>query len=228
MGEGLEAYEYEPRLDGDGVVWKDPVTTSRWPEVLAPVTDPFDNEGGMRQIRGNLGRGIVKISAVKPEHRHVKAPCRVFSDQESFKLAFDAGELERDLVAVVRFQGPKACGMPELHQLTPYLGVLQDRGYQVALVTDGRMSGASGKVPTAIHMSPEALAGGPLAKLRDGDVIELDAAKGKLNVELDADEFAAREAVVHAHANDTLGRGLFASMRDAVAGFRVGRINFPF
>ncbi len=228
MGEGLEAYEYEPRLDGDGVVWKDPVTTSRWPEVLAPVTDPFDNEGGMRQIRGNLGRGIVKISAVKPEHRHVKAPCRVFSDQESFKLAFDAGELERDLVAVVRFQGPKACGMPELHQLTPYLGVLQDRGYQVALVTDGRMSGASGKVPTAIHMSPEALAGGPLAKLRDGDVIELDAAKGKLNVELDADEFAAREAVVHAHANDTLGRGLFASMRDAVEVSELGASTFHF
>lgn len=228
MGEGLAAYEYEPKLEGDELVWKDQVAASRWPEVLAPVRDPFDPEGGMRQIRGNLGRGIVKISAIKPEHRYVKAPCRVFSDQERFKLAFDAGELNRDVVAVVRFQGPKACGMPELHQLTPYLGVLQDRGYKVALVTDGRMSGASGKVPAAIHMSPEALSGGPLARLRDGDVIELDAASGSLNVELDAGEFASRETASHEHANDTLGRGLFAGMRQLVEASELGASTFRF
>jgi len=228
MGEGLSLYEFEPKLAGDNVVWEDPVTTSRWPDVLAPVAEPFDPEGGMRQIRGNLGRGIVKVSAVKPEHRHVKAPCRVFSDQESFKQAFDNGELDRDLVAVVRFQGPKACGMPELHQLTPYLGVLQDRGHQVALVTDGRMSGASGKVPAAIHMSPEALAAGPLAKLMDGDVIELDADRGQLNVEIDAAELAAREVTVHEHSNDTLGRGLFTSMRDTVEVSELGASTFRF
>lgn len=228
MGNGLEAYELEPELDGDAVSWARPVEQSKWPEVLRPADDPFDTEGGLRQITGNLGRGIVKLSAVETSHRHIKAPCRIFNDQEQFKAAFEAGELERDVIAVVRFQGPKACGMPELHQLTPYLGVLQDRGFSVALVTDGRMSGASGKVPAAIHMSPEALDGGPLARLRDGDMLELNADSGSLNVLVAEQEFAKRPLQQHQHANDTLGRSLFGAMRHTVAASEQGASTFMF
>ncbi len=155
-------------------------------------------------MEGNLGRGVMKVSAVAVEHQVVEAPVRIFHDQASLAAAFKAGELERDLVAVVRFQGPRANGMPELHKLTPFLGVLQDRGFKVALVTDGRMSGASGKVPAAIHVSPEALAGGPLAKLRDGDVVRVDGTTGELRVLVDAAEWEARP-LVETPAIDNLG-----------------------
>lgn len=244
MGDGLEAYECAPILqevvDEDQsndeakvqaqnkVVWEEKVTESTWPEVLSPLHSPIAAEGGLRLINGNLGNGIVKISAVKPEHRHVKAPCRIFNDQASLKSAFEAGELDRDFIAVVRFQGPKACGMPELHQLTPYLGVLQDRGFKVALVTDGRMSGASGKIPAAIHLSPEASNGGPLARLRDGDILELDSDNGTLNADIPADQLQQRELVIHTQDNDTLGRNLFASFRDTVEPSELGASTFRF
>ena len=147
---------------------------------------------GVRLISGNIGKGVIKVSAVQSSHRHVEAPCKIFHDQDALKTAFEAGELEQDVVVVVRFQGPQANGMPELHKLTPYLGVLQDKGFKVALVTDGRMSGASGKVPAAIHLSPEAIAGGPIGKLRDGDVICLDADQGILEARVEPDEWAQR------------------------------------
>lgn len=226
MGSGLADYELAPQLHGEKVQWQEIPAASAWPEVLRPVDEPFDDEGGLRQIRGNLGNGIVKLSAVDPGHRRIKAPCRVFSDQESLKQAFSAGELDRDFIAVVRFQGPRACGMPELHQLTPYLAVLQDRGFKVALVTDGRMSGASGKVPSAIHLSPEALDGGPLAKLEDGDILALDADAGTLSVLVDQAQFDARQPVFHQHANDSLGRHLFASFRHAVSRSELGASTF--
>jgi phosphogluconate dehydratase len=186
--------------------------------VARPASSPFSATGGLKLLRGNLGRSVIKVSAV-PDDRHViEAPARVFDSQSELQQAFNAGELERDVVCVVRWQGPQANGMPELHKLTPPLSVLQGKGLRVALVTDGRMSGASGKVPAAIHVSPEAAAGGPLAKVRDGDVIRLDAVAGTLDVLVPADEWASREAVVQPEeqriANGHgLGRDLFAGMR---------------
>jgi phosphogluconate dehydratase len=168
----FRAYATNPYLEGEGLVW-DAVGESTDLDMLRPVSDPFLPDGGMRLVQGNLGRAIFKISAVAPERWTTEAPCRVFSDQDQVLAAFAAGELDQDVIVVVRFQGPRANGMPELHKLTPPLGVLQDRGFKVALVTDGRMSGASGKVPAAIHCCPEALCDGPLARLRDGDVIRL-------------------------------------------------------
>ena len=171
---------------------------------------------GLRLMEGNLGRGIMKISAVAPEHRVVQAPARVFVDQAELAAAFQAGELERDFVAVVRFQGPRANGMPELHKLTPFLGVLQDRGYKVALVTDGRMSGASGKVPAAIHLYPEAHEGGPLARLRDGDIIRVDGEQGRVEVLLDEAEWQSRSPLAPPPDHGVgSGRELFAFMRAA-------------
>src|SRR5690606_17364398 len=161
--------------------------------VLRPVADPFRRDGGLRVLRGNLGTGAIKVSAVPDDRQVIEAPCRIFSEQEEVKQAFERGELDRDVVVVVRFQGPQANGMPELHQLTPTLSVLQKRGHRVALVTDGRMSGASGTVPAAIHVSPEAAAGGPLARVRDGDVVRLDADGGVLEVLVPDEEFSARE-----------------------------------
>lgn len=228
VGTGLSHYERAPKLISARVRWEDIAEESRWPEVLRPVRNPFSDEGGLRLISGNLGSGVIKISAVDPAHRQVKAPCRIFHDQESFKRAFEAGELERDVVVVVRFQGPQACGMPELHQLTPYLGGLQDKGFKVAIVTDGRMSGASGKVPAAIHLSPEALVQGPLARIRDGDVIELDADTGELRVSLTDKELEERNLVEHTHANNTLGRQLFTCFRDAVGVSESGASVFRF
>jgi len=181
--------------------------------ILRPAARPFQGSGGLVQLNGNLGRAAIKISAVAEEHRVVEAPARVFHDQEAVKAAFRAGELTGDMVVVVRFQGPRACGMPELHALTPVLSVLQGRGQKVALVTDGRMSGASGKVPAAIHVSPEAACGGPIAKIRDGDRLRLDAASGTLEVleEGFAERPAARADLAPHHAG--LGRELFASFR---------------
>jgi len=183
IGSGLDAYRQAPKLAGDGsIVWIDGPTTSGDEKVLAPARKPFSPEGGLRLLDGNLGRAVIKTSAVKPEHHVVEAPAKIFHTQEALAAAFKAGELDRDFVAVVRFQGPRANGMPELHKLTPTLGVLQDRGFKVALLTDGRMSGASGKVPAAIHVTPEAVDGGPIARIRDGDMIRLDAPAGRLEL----------------------------------------------
>ena len=212
-GHGLSRYAQEPKLIDGALVWVDGPGASLNDRILRPAADPFQPSGGLRQLTGNLGRGVIKVSAVKPENHIVEAPARVFSDQEQVKAAFKAGEFTGDTVVVVRFQGPRANGMPELHSLTPVLAVLQDRGLKVALVTDGRMSGASGKVPAAIHMAPEAAAGGPLARLRDGDRVRLDAVAGTLTVQ-EAD-FDARAAVVaDLSANDWgCGRDLFARLR---------------
>ena len=216
VGQGLRRYTQEPFLEDGALVWKEGSTTSLDEAILRPVERAFSPEGGLRVMQGNLGRGVTKISAVAPEHRVVEAPARVFSDQTELAQAFLDGELEQDFVAVVRFQGPKANGMPELHKLTPFLGVLQDRGYKVALVTDGRMSGASGKVPAAIHVSPEALDGGPLCRVRDGDVIRVDGETGELSVRVDQAEFARREPALA--PNDLgigCGRELFGFLRSA-------------
>ena len=215
-GGGLDAYTRSPRLADDGsVIWEDGPTTSGDEKVLAPAARPFSPEGGLRLLQGNLGRAVIKISAVKPEHHVVEAPARIFHCQEEFADAFKAGDLDGDFVAVIRFQGPKANGMPELHQLTPTLGVLQDRGHSVALLTDGRMSGASGKVPAAIHVTPEAADGGAIARLRDGDIIRLHAPAGRLDVLVNAEEFAARvPASIDLSANEFgLGRELFRMFR---------------
>ncbi|MFA1538737.1 phosphogluconate dehydratase [Actinomadura monticuli] len=216
-GATLAAYRNVPEFVDGKAEWRDTVTESGDADVLRPVAEPFDTHGGLRTVRGNLGRAVVKVSAVRPEHRVIEAPARVFDSQERLQAAFAAGELDRDVVAVVRDQGPRANGMPELHRLTPPLGVLQDRGHRVALVTDGRMSGASGAVPAAIHVSPESAAGGPLARVRDGDVVRLDADAGVLEVLVPDEEFAAREPE-HRLPDQTYGTGreLFQAFRDAV------------
>ncbi|MEQ8355958.1 MAG: phosphogluconate dehydratase [Kiloniellaceae bacterium] len=217
-GQGLDNYRQEPKLTSDGaVIWQPAAKKSHDEAVLAPLAQAFSPNGGLKMLDGNLGRAVIKISAVKPERHVIEAPAVIFHSQNDLMAAFKAGELEKDFVAVVRFQGPKAIGMPELHKLTPPLGVLQDRGFKVALVTDGRMSGASGKVPAAIHVTPEAETGGPIAKLRDGDMVRVDAVAGSLTALVPADEWAAREAVTadisQSHAG--LGRELFAPFRAA-------------
>jgi phosphogluconate dehydratase len=181
--------------------------------ILRPVNTPFQADGGMRLVSGNLGRAIFKTSAVTAERRTIEAPARVFDDQDEVIAAFKAGELERDVVVVVRFQGPRANGMPELHKLTPPLGALQDKGFKIALVTDGRMSGASGKVPAAIHLSPEGLGGGPISKLRDGDVIRLCAERGELSVIAADGEWTRRDAAEAPRAAQGMGRELFSLFR---------------
>jgi phosphogluconate dehydratase len=216
-GPGLDAYTTEPTLVDGTLAWQDGPTHSLDTEVLRPVDDPFDKDGGLRMLTGNLGRAVIKTSAVAPEHRLIEAQARVFGDQSEFQAAFEAGELDGDLVAVVRYQGPKANGMPELHKLTPPLGVLQDRGHRVALVTDGRMSGASGKIPAAIHLTPEAADDSPLARLRDGDLVRLDADAGTIEALVDPAEFAARPAAEPPdRAFAGTGRELFESFRRAV------------
>jgi len=211
FGDDLGAFAQEPWLDGDTLAWRDPGPSGD-EEVLRPHSAPFQPEGGMVLVQGNLGRGCFKTSAVDPERWTVEAPCRVFETQKQVTQAFAAGELERDVVVVVRFQGPRANGMPELHKLTPALGVLQDRGFRVALVTDGRMSGASGKVPAAIHVSPEALGGGPLSRLRDGDIVRLSAEDGTLTTTAD---LSLREDAVAPAGESGTGRELFAMFRHA-------------
>ncbi len=214
-GESLRRYQQEPFLDGGRLVWRDGPAASLDREILRPIDDPFQAEGGLRILTGPLGRGVIKTSAVKPEHRIVEAPALVFDDQDQLLAAHKGGELNRDFIAVVRFQGPQANGMPELHSLTPVLGVLQDKGFKVALVTDGRMSGASGKVPAAIHMTPEAAVGGPLAYVRDGDVIRLDAETGTLDIRIDPRELMARPRAACPPAAPGYGRELFGWMRRA-------------
>ena len=214
-GTGLDGYTAEPKLDGDGIRWEPGATETLNDRILRPATDPFAPTGGLKQLDGNLGRGVIKVSAVAPERHVIQAPARIFTDQEQVKEAFKAGELTEDMVVVVRFQGPRANGMPELHSLTPTLSVLQDRGLRVALLTDGRMSGASGKVPAAIHFSPEAADGGPLARLRDGDLIRLDAVAGTvdcLTPGWDQRDPAPFDPEPSAHG---MGRELFAAFRAA-------------
>lgn len=218
-GYGLERYTEMPELEGDRLVWKPAPEKSLRPDVLSTVAEPFAPDGGLRVLDGNLGRGVIKVSAVAPEHRTVEAPAVVFNDQNELKAAFESGDLDRDCIVIVRFQGPKSNGMPELHKLTPYLGVLQDRGFKVGLVTDGRMSGASGKVPAAIHVYPEALDGGPLARVRNGDLVRLDAGSGELSVQVDEQEFASREsekADLNGYHHG-YGRELFGWMRRAAS-----------
>ena len=181
-GDGLARYTQEPKIIDGALVWDEGTGETLNDKIVRPASDPFQPTGGVRRLKGNLGTGVMKVSAVAPERHVIEAPARVFSDQEAVKKAFRAGEFTADTVVVVRFQGPKANGMPELHSLTPILAVLQDKGLKVALVTDGRMSGASGKVPSAIHVSPEALDGGPLARLHDGDLVRVDAVAGTLDV----------------------------------------------
>lgn len=226
-GPGLRRYTREPFLEDGRLVWREGPERSLDEAILRPLDKPFSAEGGLRLMEGNLGRGVMKVSAVAPEHQVVEAPVRIFHDQASLAAAFKAGELERDLVAVVRFQGPRANGMPELHKLTPFLGVLQDRGFKVALVTDGRMSGASGKVPAAIHVSPEAIAGSPLARLRDGDRVRVDGVNGELRVLVDDAEWQARSLEpAPQDGNLGCGRELFAFMRNAMSSAEEGACSF--
>ena len=216
MGGDFESFVREPVFENDTLGWKAPVAESLDTDILSTPAQPFSPEGGVRLLSGNLGRSVIKVSAVAREHWQVSAPAIVINSQDDLKAKFDSGDLNRDCVVVVRFQGPQANGMPELHKLTPMLGVLQDRGYKVALVTDGRMSGASGKVPAAIHLTPEAIGKGPIARLQDGDVITLDAEAGILRVELDEATFNNRPFASAPAVAGTVGRGLFASARSQV------------
>ncbi len=227
-GAGLTAYTQEPYLDNGKLRWREGATTSGDSAVLRPVSSPFSADGGLKLLRGNLGRSIIKVSSVKPDRRVIEAPARIFEDQAAVSAAFKAGELDRDVVVVVRGQGPRANGMPELHKLTPALASLQSRGFRVALVTDGRMSGASGSVPAAIHLSPEVRAGGPLGRLRDGDVVCLDSHAGTLNARVESSVWAQRAsetvppaagtaAPVAAGATFGTGRELFAIFRQHAA-----------
>ncbi|MFM6852486.1 MAG: dihydroxy-acid dehydratase, partial [Sphingopyxis sp.] len=218
VGGTMADYARAPMMDGDALVWRDAPATSGDDSLLRPVAAPFAADGGMRLLSGNLGRCVIKTSAVAEERLTIEAPARVFHDQDDVLVAFKAGELERDVVVVVRFQGPRANGMPELHKLTPSLGVLQDKGFRVALLTDGRMSGASGKVPAAIHLSPESLPGadgisGPLAYVRDGDIIRICARTGTLSALVDAAQWAARTPATPPPPATGMGRELFAMMR---------------
>lgn len=218
-GKGLEAYTKEPRFVGEELTFEPAPSQSGNPRVLTRAAEPFSATGGLQLLSGNLGKSVIKVSAVKPENRFVEAPAKVFHTQQGLLDAFKSGELTGDVIAVVRFQGPKAVGMPELHKLTPTLGILQDRGLKVALVTDGRMSGASGKVPAAIHMTPEAAEGGPIAKIRDGDMLRLDVEKGEIAYLGDEKTFLARtpatENLEHEHYG--MGRELFAGFRRMVS-----------
>jgi phosphogluconate dehydratase len=228
---GLVAHADVPVQDGARLAWRALPRDSGDETIVRPASRPFSPTGGLRLLQGKLGRAVIKTSAVPEERWVIEAPARVFDSQGALLAAFNAGELERDVVCVVRFQGPRANGMPELHRLTPPLAVLQGKGFKVALVTDGRMSGASGKVPAAIHCSPEALAGGPLAKLRDGDVIRLDAVAGTLDALLSEAEWAARESasISAAQAEDNargLGRELFGGLRRNVTSAEEGAVTW--
>ncbi|WP_050479433.1 phosphogluconate dehydratase [Herbaspirillum rhizosphaerae] len=228
LGQGLRAHCTEPLLEDGKVTWKATPKDSGDDTVLRPATNPFSADGGLKLLQGNLGRSVIKVSAVKHEHRAVQAPAIVFHSQEAFMKAFKAGELDKDFVAVLTFQGPRANGMPELHALTPALGILQDKGRHVALVTDGRMSGASGKVPAAIHVTPEVLAGGPLGFVRTGDMIRLDAEAGILEALVSEAEWAARTSdTANLAGNQTgMGRELFSVFRANVSAAEEGGTSF--
>ena len=228
---GLRDYAKAPAKESEQLVWKELPKESPDESIVRTAAAPFDESGGLRLLKGNLGRSVIKISAVPADRHIIEAPAIVFDAQEELLAAFDRGELEKDFIAVVRFQGPKANGMPELHKLTPPMAVLQNKGFRVAIVTDGRMSGASGKIPAAIHLSPEASAGGPLAKVRDGDIIRLNATVGMVNVLVDEDEWAEREVAElsdskrHNNAHG-FGRELFGGMRKNVLSAEEGAITW--
>lgn len=224
LGHGLAAHAREPYLYGDTLAWREPPELSGDLDILRPVSAPFSSEGGLKLLTGNLGRSVIKVSAVDPANRIIEAPARVFDSQEAVSAAFKAGELTGDVVVVVRFQGPKANGMPELHGLTPALSVLQKRGHRVALVTDGRMSGASGTVPAAIHMTPEVLNGGPLGRVRDGDILRLDSEAGTLQALVNEAEWNQREIPrPDLSANEWgMGRELFSGFRARAADAEAG------
>ena len=228
MGDGLSRFAAEAYLDNGALAWRKPPAASGDEEILRPAADPVSPTGGLVLLKGNIGRAVIKVSAVKPERRVVEAPAVVFNSQQDLMDRFKAGELNRDFVAVAPFQGPRANGMPELHKLTPPLGVLQDKGFKVALITDGRMSGASGKVPAAIHLSPEALDGGVIARIRDGDMIRLDADEGVLEVLVSDAELAARDSKPRDLEADRwqTGRELFAGMRGLVTNAEDGAMTF--
>jgi phosphogluconate dehydratase len=225
---GLHRYRQEPYLEGSELRWRDAAKESRDPAICAPAGAPFSTDGGLKVLSGNLGRAVIKTSAVKSEHRVVEAPAMVFETQEAVMKAFKAGQMKKDAIVVVRYQGPRANGMPELHKLTPILGVMQDEGLKVALVTDGRMSGASGKIPAAIHVTPECVNGGPLAKVRTGDMIRLDAEAGRLDALVSEAEWNARgidEADLRRYHHG-IGRELFGVFRAAALGAEQGAMSF--
>jgi phosphogluconate dehydratase len=224
---GMNSYTQEPKLVDGKLIWEEGPEQSLDPKVIGTVEAPFSQTGGLHLIHGNLGRGMSKISAVAEEHQIVEAPAMVFDDQDDVVAAFKRGEMEKDLIVVLRFQGPKANGMPELHKLTPLLGSLQDKGFHVAIVTDGRMSGASGKVPSAIHMCPECEEGGPLTRVRDGDMLHLNTQTGELNILIDDDEFNARTSCIKGSTDHHygMGRELFDSFRKGVSSAETGAIN---
>ncbi len=226
-GSGLSSYRQEPYLQNGKAEWRDAPVQSFDKDIIAPIDSPYAKQGGLKLLTGKLGRAVIKSSAVKPEHQRVEAPARIFSDQASVKTAFEAGELDRDVIVVVRGQGPQANGMPELHKLTPALGVLQDRGFNVALVTDGRMSGASGKIPAAIQLHPEFCQGGPIAKLRNGDMIRLDATDGELDVLVDDSEFGSRsiDTLDMSDYQSGTGRDLFGVFRTNVGSAESGAMS---
>jgi phosphogluconate dehydratase len=216
-GPGLRRYQTEPFLAGGKLTWREGPQASLNADILRPVDNPFQAHGGLRLLNGPLGRAVMKTSAVKPEHLVIEAPAIVFEDQDELQAAYHRGELTKDFIAVVRFQGPRANGMPELHNLTPPLGVLLDKGFKVALVTDGRMSGASGKVPAAIHVTPEAADGGALAYVRDGDVICVNALKGTLEIKVDEHELRSRPRAASPPSGPGYGREMFGMMRRAAS-----------
>ena len=223
MGHGLSQYCQEPKLISSKLVWQPAPAESANSDVLTNVAEPFSKTGGLVTLEGNLGRSVAKVSAVKTEHWTVEAEALVFDSQVGFEQAFQAGALERDFIAVLRFQGPQACGMPELHKLTPYLGLLQDRGFKVALVTDGRMSGASGKVPAAIHLHPEAKSGGLISKIENGDLLSLDCHNGRLELLVEDHILQARPAAQQTQTvTYGMGRELFANMRQQVTSAELG------
>ncbi|HCH23803.1 MAG TPA: phosphogluconate dehydratase [Oceanospirillaceae bacterium] len=224
LGHGLQQYCQEPKLLDGKLVWQPAPEQSGNEDVLRSAAKPFTPTGGLVCIKGNLGRGVVKVSAVHEKHWLVEAPAVVFDDQDQIKGAFEAGELNKDFIAVVRYQGPQACGMPELHKLTPFLGSLQDQGFKVALVTDGRMSGASGKVPAAIHLYPEAVSGGVIGKIRDGDMLRLDCHTSELSLLVNQQELAARQVapLSQPKVQFGMGRELFGNLRSSVSHAELG------
>ena len=224
---GLRQYTQEPTLESGEITWQDGASTSLDESIVASVKAPFMPDGGLRLLQGNLGRAVVKTSAIKPQHRIIEAPAKIFHSQDALREAFETGELNEDFVAVITYQGPRANGMPELHKLTPVLGVLLDRGFKVALVTDGRMSGASGKVPAAIHVSPECSLGGPLSKLKDGDLVQVNTQTGELNALVDHSDWNSRSPQTpDLDANkENFGRELFSGFRQQVSTAETGAMS---
>lgn len=227
VGEGMKAYTQNPYLIEDEVIWREGSKSSLDTNIIRGIKEPFSLDGGVKILRGNIGRAVTKTSAISPQHQIVDAPAIVFESQQEFLSAFKNKELQKDFIAVIPYQGPRANGMPELHKLTPPLGILQDQGFKVALITDGRMSGASGKVPNAIHVSPEALMGGNIAKIRTGDRILLDTVNGEFNVLIDEEEWTKRECKKPTITeSEGMGRELFSVFRKTASTAETGAMSF--